>query len=85
VFRVLAKRIIRRTLWQFFRILEESLKRTRCLFGGAPDSAWQQARCCRAVFNLELEVRMHFILNQNGELVITDEGEEVCELDETVE
>lgn len=28
---------------------------------------------------------MHFILNQNGELVITDEGEEVCELDETVE
>jgi hypothetical protein len=55
------------------------------LFGGAPDSAWQQARCCRAVFNLELEVRMHFIFNQNGELVITDEGEEVCELDETVE
>ena len=28
---------------------------------------------------------MHFILNQNGELLITDEGEEVCELDETVE
>jgi hypothetical protein len=55
------------------------------LFGDAPDSAWQQARCCCAVFNLELELRMHFILNQNGELVITDEGEEVCELDETVE
>ena len=28
---------------------------------------------------------MHFILNQNGEFIITDEGEEVCELDETVE
>jgi hypothetical protein len=55
-----------------------------CL-GGAPDSVRQQARCCRAVFNLELELSMHFILNQNGELVITDEGEEVCELDETVE
>tara|TARA_Y100000385_G_scaffold264665_1_gene298248 strand:+ start:2480 stop:2647 length:168 start_codon:yes stop_codon:yes gene_type:complete len=55
------------------------------LFGDAPDSVRQQARCCRAVFNLESELQMHFILNQNGELIITDEGEEVCELDETLE
>ncbi len=67
---------------RFLRILQESLKKTCCFLEGAPDSAQQQARCCCAVFILEMELHMQFILNQDGELIITDEAEEAFDLDE---
>jgi len=52
------------------------------LFESAPDSAQQHARCCCVVFKLETEFHMHFVLNQDGELIITDEAEEVLDVDE---
>ena len=70
---------------RFLRILQESLKKTCCFLEGAPDSAQQQARCCCAVFILEMDLHMQFILNQDGELIITDEAEEAFDLDETDE
>ena len=55
------------------------------MFEDVPDSAQQQANCCCAVFDSETELHLHFILDQNGELIVTDEGEEVFDIDDSDE
>mgnify|MGYP001167773470 FL=1 len=84
-FRVLDSQIIPRTLHAIPSYFVGVSQKTCCFLEGAPDSAQQQARRCCAVFILEMELHMQFILNQDGELIITDEAEEAFDLDETDE
>ena len=84
-FRILDSQIIPRTLHATPSYLIGVSKKLVVFLRVPLKTAQQQARCCCAVFILEMELLMQFILNQDGELIITDEAEEAFDLDETDE
>ena len=83
--RVLDSRIIPRTLYAIPSYFVGLSQKACCFLEGAPDSAQQQARRCCAGFILEIDLHMHFILKQDGELIVTDEAEEMFDVYETDE